>query len=131
MNAEVVCPSGQECDPGSGECVSSVACPYWTLEELATLRHPDFSDENDGSQCSSMSVHEKWESIAATTPDGNRAYHDIVQVATNFSAGPGCQFFSFENGFNRFVVPISDEEAAVCAAEVISSGQERGYTCWD
>lgn len=105
-------------------CIQQTECPCWTQSELEGLRFPVAGDVPS---CRATQSSDSW-FISGS-------HLTIVSTVDQSSASDQCFLFDIcPDGQCMGVVrylDITEEEYAFCRSQVIQSGRDRGFACWD
>ena len=127
----------QDSDPGM-PCIKS-PCPCWTPEELATLVLPEPITSESCRRPPPLIDGDYWMQARQHT---SGTYDDQFALMFARDAGqsgdrwwPGSCGFTDKDyppkNHTRWLGNLTPEEVALCRADVIAVGIERGFTCWD
>ncbi len=113
-------------------CIQQSSCPCWTSNELAGLRFPETGDT---SACQSITVFGSDVDFWNARPGGTTQALVYTQNRPGDPTNQSCLFRDVcSDGLCLNVTrnqTITESEYVNCTAELIASGQERGFDCWD
>lgn len=121
----------QESDPDM-PCIKT-PCPCWTPNELASLvvPEPPYSSYICRSEFQDGILSDFWFQFH----DPRREQEVTMSVRNNIFVGKFCSFWHLDSaisidGIFRYY-SITDAEYERCRPDVIATGKERGFDCWD
>lgn len=116
-------------------CIQSSGCPCWSLAELQSRRYPSVGDNHNNCQAYDPYYQkDHWKIQRSGVVDSYNTTASARDIMPAYGYGLCYLYDVCEDGnclqtFNYF--EISEEEYLNCQEQVINSGIDRGFDCWD